>query len=72
MDAVGQQGNEAAARVVRTVCCHCGRLLRAGEPRWSGDARERPWHFSCAERAGLSLSWMLVRQRMRTVSEPKG
>ncbi|WP_448206429.1 hypothetical protein [Azospirillum sp. sgz302134] len=40
------------------ICCHCTRPLRTGEPHWAGDAQNRPWHYGCAEKAGLTVSWM--------------
>ncbi|WP_207461509.1 hypothetical protein [Azospirillum sp. SYSU D00513] len=36
------------------VCCHCGKPIAPGQPRWAGDPEERPWHYACAEEAGRS------------------
>ena len=47
----------------RPTCSHCGKPMRAGEPHWAGDAENRPWHYGCAEKAGLTLSWSRVRGR---------
>ncbi len=45
-------------------CCACGKPIRIGEPRWAGDADNRAWHYGCAERAGFTLPWSLLRRRM--------
>jgi hypothetical protein len=63
------RGLSATANAKRPACCHCGQALRAGEPHFTGDGNQRPWHYSCAQKAGLSLSWMLVRRRMAHLPE---
>ena len=47
----------------RPTCSHCGQPMRAGEPHWAGDVENRPWHYGCAEKAGLTMSWSRLRQR---------
>jgi hypothetical protein len=39
------------------LCCGCGRSIRAGDPHWAGHGHQNPWHYACAERAGLTWSW---------------
>lgn len=39
------------------LCCACGRAIRAGDPHWAGHGDQRPWHYACAEQAGLTWSW---------------
>lgn len=39
------------------VCCSCGQPIQAGDPHWAGDTSDRAWHYGCAERAGITLSW---------------
>ena len=50
-----------AKQINRPLCCACGRPLRTGEPHWAGDRQGRPWHYGCAERAGLTYSWFPLR-----------
>ena len=52
----------------RPLCCACGHPLRTGEPHWAGDRQGRPWHYGCAERAGLTYSWFNLRA-VRAVAE---
>ena len=52
----------------RPHCCYCSRPLRTGEPHWAGDRQGRPWHYGCAEKAGLTYSWFNVRA-VRTLAE---
>ena len=59
---------DAARFPAPPTCCHCGLPLRAGEPHWAGDAENRPWHYSCAERARLTMSWTRVRHRRAMVA----
>ncbi len=47
----------------RPTCSHCGQPMRPGEPHWAGDTENRPWHYGCAEKAGLTLSWSRLRGR---------
>lgn len=54
----------------RPHCFHCGQPLRAGEPHWAGDRQGRPWHYGCAEKAGLTYSWFHVRPRGIEATEP--
>lgn len=54
----------------RPVCCHCGKPLRPGEPHWAGDPAGRPWHYACAERAGVTTSWFRARVFPAVVRDP--
>ncbi len=45
----------------RPQCCACGQPLRTGEPHWAGDRQGKPWHYGCAEKAGLTYSWFNLR-----------
>ncbi len=45
----------------RPHCFACGQPVRRGEPHWAGDRDGRPWHYACAERAGLTWSWANLR-----------
>lgn len=54
---------EAAVKPKQQICCHCGKPVRPGEPHWAGDLENRPWHYGCAEKAGLTMPWFLMRQR---------
>ena len=51
----------------RPHCCYCSRPLRVGEPHWAGDRQGRPWHYGCAEKAGLTSSWF--RRGVRRFAE---
>lgn len=46
----------------RPRCCSCGQAMRLGEPQWAGDKQGRPWHYGCAEKAGLTFSWFVYRR----------
>ncbi|MBK1838962.1 hypothetical protein JHL17_16215 [Azospirillum sp. YIM B02556] len=48
-----------AGRAARNapLCCSCNRPIRAGDPHWAGHGDHSPWHYACAERAGLTWSW---------------
>ncbi|AWK85922.1 hypothetical protein [Azospirillum thermophilum] len=59
---------EAAVKPKQQICCHCGKPVRPGEPHWAGDLENRPWHYGCAEKAGLTMPWFLMRQRGRPAS----
>lgn len=54
----------AATREDAPACCACGGPIRAGDAHWAGDAQNRAWHYGCAERAGVTLSWNWMRQRL--------
>lgn len=54
----------------RPHCCSCGRPLRTGEPHWAGDREGRPWHYGCAERAGLTYSWFNLRVVLSPSANP--
>lgn len=60
---MNQPPRQDAAHPSHPTCCHCGQPLRAGEPHWAGDAENRPWHYGCAEKAGLTMAWSRLRRR---------
>ncbi|WP_146210769.1 hypothetical protein [Azospirillum sp. TSO35-2] len=39
------------------LCRSCGRAIRTGEAHWAGHGDQNPWHYGCAERAGLTWPW---------------
>lgn len=46
-----------AAPTARLVCRCCGQPILRGQPHWAGDREGRPWHYACAEQAGLTIPW---------------
>jgi hypothetical protein len=52
------------------ICCHCGRPVTAGQARWAGDPQERPWHYGCAEEAGVASKAVERYWIVRTTKEP--
>ncbi|HYE01382.1 MAG TPA: hypothetical protein VEH84_18515 [Alphaproteobacteria bacterium] len=39
-----------------SVCACCGQPVRRGQARWAGDPHDRSFHWTCAERMGLTRS----------------
>jgi hypothetical protein len=52
---------QSAAPAARLVCRCCGLPVLRGQPHWAGDREGHPWHYECAERAGLTIPWRSPR-----------
>ena len=44
-----------AYKRTRPICCSCRQPILVGEAHWAGDPEGRPWHYRCAEQAGLTI-----------------
>lgn len=41
----------------RPLCRCCGLPILKGQAHWAGDREGVPWHYACAEEAGLTTPW---------------
>lgn len=49
------------------VCRGCGMPMQRGQAHWAGDREGHPWHYECAEKAGLTIPW---HPRFRASEDP--